>query len=104
MPAMNTVITSGYITSYATAAPLLFLLAQVFGLVLEESFQFSILDIAVELQKDELKNIVQSVNYMTDKVKKELLENLPSSEEGRKRLDDYAALKEDLRKILEDLR
>jgi hypothetical protein len=57
----------------------------------------------VELQKDELKNIVQSVNYMTDKVKKELLENLPSSEEGRKRLDDYAALKEDLRKILEDL-
>jgi Ni,Fe-hydrogenase III large subunit len=58
----------------------------------------------VELQKDELKNIVQSVNYMTDKVKKELLENLPSSEEGRKRLDDYAALKEDLRKILEDLR
>jgi Ni,Fe-hydrogenase III large subunit len=57
----------------------------------------------VELQKDELKNIVQSVNYMTDKVKKELLENLPSSEEGRKRLDNYAALKEDLRKILEDL-
>jgi uncharacterized membrane protein len=57
----------------------------------------------VELQKDELKNIVQSVNYMTDKVKKELLENLPSSEEGRKRLDDYAALKEYLRKILEDL-
>ena len=27
----------------------------------------------VELQKDELKNIVQSVNYMIDKVKKELL-------------------------------
>jgi hypothetical protein len=57
----------------------------------------------VEIHKDELKNIVQSVNYMTDKVKKELLENLPSSEEGRKRLDDYTALKEDLRKILEDL-
>jgi hypothetical protein len=57
----------------------------------------------VEINKGELKNIVQSVNYMTDKVKKELLENLPSSEEGRKRLDDYAALKEDLKKILEDL-
>jgi hypothetical protein len=40
---------------------------------------------------------------MTDKVKKDLLENLPSSDEGRKRLDDYNALKEDLRKILEDL-
>lgn len=57
----------------------------------------------IEIHKDELENIVQSVNYMTDKVKKELLENLPSSEEGRKRLDDYSALKEDLRKILEDL-
>jgi hypothetical protein len=58
----------------------------------------------VEIHRDELENIVQSVNYMTDKVKKDLLENLlPSSEEGRKRVDDYAALKEDLRKILEDL-
>lgn len=57
----------------------------------------------IEIHKDELKNIVQSVNYMTDEVKKEMLENLPSSEEGRKRLDGYAALKEDLRKILEDL-
>lgn len=57
----------------------------------------------IEIHKDELENIVQSVNYMTDRMKKDLLENLPSSEEGRKRLDDYAALKEDLRKILEDL-
>jgi hypothetical protein len=57
----------------------------------------------IEIHRDELKNIVQSVNYMTDKVKNELLENLPSSEDGRKRLDDHAALKEDLRKILEDL-
>jgi hypothetical protein len=29
----------------------------------------------VEIHTDELKNIVQSVNCMTDKVKKELLEN-----------------------------
>ena len=57
----------------------------------------------IEIHKDELENIVQSVNYMTDKVKKGLLENLPSSEEGRKRLDDYAALKEGLRKILKEL-
>ena len=57
----------------------------------------------IEIHIDELENIVQSVYDMTDKVKKELLENLPSSEEGRKRLDDYAALKEDLRKILEGL-
>ena len=57
----------------------------------------------IEIHKDELKNIVQSVDYMKDKVKEELLEDLPSSKEGRKRLDDYAALKEDLRKILESL-
>ena len=38
----------------------------------------------VEIHRDELENIVQSVNYMTDEVKKDLLENLPSSEEGRK--------------------
>ncbi|HJR46716.1 MAG TPA: hypothetical protein VE573_12470 [Nitrososphaeraceae archaeon] len=57
----------------------------------------------IEIHKDELKNIVQSVDYMKDKVKEELLEDLPSSKEGRKRLDDYAALKEDLRKILEGL-
>ena len=57
----------------------------------------------IEINKDELKNIVQSVDYMKDKVKEELLEDLPSSKEGRKRLDDYAALKEDLRKILEGL-
>ncbi|HKG31722.1 MAG TPA: hypothetical protein VKA91_10665 [Nitrososphaeraceae archaeon] len=57
----------------------------------------------LEIHKDELKNIVQSVDYMKDKVKEELLEDLPSSKEGRKRLDDYAALKEDLRKILEGL-
>jgi hypothetical protein len=58
--------------------------------------------VGVEIHRIELEYIVQSVNYMTDKVKKDLLENLPSSE-GRKRLDDYNALKEDLRKILEDL-
>ena len=57
----------------------------------------------IEIHKDELKNIVQSVDYMKDKVKEELLEDLPSSKEGRKRLDDYAALKEGLRKILEGL-
>jgi hypothetical protein len=57
----------------------------------------------IEIHKDELRNIVQSVDYMKDKVKEELLEDLPSSKEGRKRLDDYAALKEDLRKILEGL-
>jgi hypothetical protein len=57
----------------------------------------------IEINKDELKNIVDSVDYMTDKVKKSLLENLPSSEEDRNKLDNYSALKEGLRKVFESL-
>jgi len=41
-------------TSYAIVAPLLFLLAQVLGLVLEENFQFSILDTAYLLPHGQL--------------------------------------------------
>jgi hypothetical protein len=36
----------------------------------------------IEIHMDELKNIVESVNYMTDKVKKGIIRNLPPSEEG----------------------
>jgi hypothetical protein len=36
----------------------------------------------VEIHKDELKNIVQSVNYTTDKVKKELLDLVKKVEKG----------------------
>jgi hypothetical protein len=40
---------------------------------------------------------------MTDKVKRDLLENLPSNEKDRTRLDNFNALKEDLRRILGSL-
>jgi hypothetical protein len=58
---------------------------------------------SIEFNIDELTNIVEAVNYTTDKVRRELLENLPSNEKSRKRLDNFNALKEGLRRILDSL-
>jgi len=58
---------------------------------------------AIEINKDELTNIVDSVCYMTEKAKRDLLENLPSNEEDRVKLDNFNALKEGLRRVLESL-
>jgi hypothetical protein len=44
--------------------------------------------------------MVDSVNNMADKQQKTLLENLPSGESYRRKLDDYNALK-DLKKVWE---
>ncbi|MFZ0567631.1 MAG: hypothetical protein WCC82_09580 [Nitrososphaeraceae archaeon] len=57
----------------------------------------------IEINRDEFTDIVDSVYYMTDKVKRDLLENLPSNEKDRTRLDNFSALKEDLRRILGSL-
>ena len=59
--------------------------------------------VVIEINKDEPMNIVDSVHYMTDKAKRNLLENLPSNEEDRTRLDNFNALKEGLRRVLESL-
>lgn len=59
--------------------------------------------VVIEINKDELMNILDSVYYMTDKAKRNLLENLPSNEQDRTRLDNYNALKEGLRRVLESL-
>jgi hypothetical protein len=59
--------------------------------------------VVIEINKDELINIVDSVHYMTDIAKRNLLENLPSNEEDRTRLDNFNALKEGLRRVLESL-
>jgi hypothetical protein len=56
----------------------------------------------IQVHIEELQIIADSVNYMTDKQKINLL-NLPPDEEERKKLDRYNALKEDLRLILESL-
>jgi hypothetical protein len=57
--------------------------------------------IILEVTENELRNIISSIENMVYKQKRDLLENLPSDEEGRRKLDAYLALKEDLRKIAE---
>jgi hypothetical protein len=59
--------------------------------------------VVIEINRGELMNIVDSVHYMTDKAKRNLLENLPSNEQDRTRLDNLNALKERLRRVLESL-
>jgi hypothetical protein len=59
--------------------------------------------ITLELSKSELEDILKSVECMTDKEQRKLLENIPSTEEGRARLDKYKALQEDLKKISESV-
>lgn len=59
--------------------------------------------LTLEMSEDDLKNIIESVDNMVSKEQRTLLENLPSDDEVRSRLDGYKALKEDLRKILEGM-
>ena len=57
--------------------------------------------VTLELTKKDLENIVESVVSMSDKQQRTLLENLPSDDQERQKLDDYKALREELRKILQ---
>jgi hypothetical protein len=57
----------------------------------------------IEINRDEFTDIVDSVFYMADKVKRDLLENLPSNKKDRVKLDNFNALKEGLKKILGSL-
>jgi hypothetical protein len=57
--------------------------------------------LTIELTKSELVDLMDSVECMTEKEQRKLLENIPSTEEGRSRLDRYKAIKEDLNKIFD---
>jgi hypothetical protein len=59
--------------------------------------------LTLEMSEDDFKNIIESVDNMISKEQRTLLENLPSDDEVRSRLDGYKALKEDLRKIFEGM-
>ena len=59
--------------------------------------------VTLEITKNDLRNIIDSVDNMIDRQKRNLLEHLPSDEEDRRKLDDYNALKEDFVKLLEIL-
>jgi len=50
--------------------------------------------VAIELDKNELKGILDSINLMIQDQKKKLLETLPSNEADRKQLEVYDALRE----------
>ncbi len=50
-----------------------------------------------------LRNIIESVDNMIVKQQRTLLENLPSDDQVRQKLDDFSALKEDFRKVWETL-
>jgi hypothetical protein len=53
--------------------------------------------------ENNLRNVIESVENMIVKQQRTLLENLPSDDQVRQKLDDYSALKEDLRKVWETL-
>jgi hypothetical protein len=53
----------------------------------------------LEISEQDLRNVIEAVDNMVEKQQKTLLENLPSEDQVRQKLDDYKALKEELRKI-----
>ena len=55
--------------------------------------------VTLEMNVNNLRNLIESVDVMIARQQQTLLENLPSEDEVRQRLDDYKALKEDLEKI-----
>ena len=55
------------------------------------------------MSENNLRNMIESVDNMVMKQQRTLLENLPSDDQVRQKLDDYSALKEDLRKVWETL-
>jgi hypothetical protein len=57
--------------------------------------------LTIELTKLELVDLMDAVGCMAEKEQRKLLENIPSTEEGRARLDRYKAINEDLKKIFE---
>ena len=54
----------------------------------------------LEITKGDLEKIIISLDNMADKLQINLLENLPSKESDRARLDDYKELRENIAKIL----
>jgi hypothetical protein len=59
--------------------------------------------VTIEMGEKDLRNLIQSVDNIVEKQQRTLLENLPSEDQVRQKLDDYKALKEEFRKIWESL-
>jgi hypothetical protein len=59
--------------------------------------------VAIEMGEKDLRKLIESVDNMVEKQQRTLLENLPSEDQVRQKLDNYKALKEEFRKIWESL-
>jgi hypothetical protein len=59
--------------------------------------------VTIEMGEKDLRNLIESVDNIVEKQQRTLLENLPSEDQVRQKLDDYKALKEEFRKIWESL-
>ena len=59
--------------------------------------------VTLEITESDLSNIIDSIDNMVDKQQRTLLENLPAEDRLRSKLDNYKALREDLRKVWEGI-
>lgn len=59
--------------------------------------------ITLEMTETDLFDIIDSVNNMVEKQQRTLLENLPSEDSVRLKLDNLKAIKEDLGKIRDEI-
>ena len=55
----------------------------------------------LEVNKSEIEDILNSIDVMTERQQRFLLENLPATEEDRRRVDRFKHLREDFRKLLQ---
>lgn len=56
--------------------------------------------VVLEVRKSEVEDILSSIDVMTERLERFLLEHLPPTEEDRRRVDRFKDLREDLRKLL----
>lgn len=54
----------------------------------------------LEVHKSEIEDILNSIDAMTERQQRFLLEHLPATEEDRRRVDRFKHLREDFRKLL----
>jgi hypothetical protein len=56
--------------------------------------------VVLEMHKSEIEDVLSSIDAMTERQQRFLLENLPATEEDRRRIDRLKQLREDFRKLL----
>jgi hypothetical protein len=59
--------------------------------------------LTLEISKSEIEDILESLDTMIERQQRTLLENLPSTEEERRRVDTYKQLREDFRKVMQNI-